>query len=112
MQILKAIEQSSGQNGAKGRIAKEFGIANSTLSDITQGQDPICIFNAFETSTFEPKRKRLRMVKFEEVEDALLLWFKAIRSKNVPVIYFSLSFILLTRNTLNTKFVSIPWISC
>ena len=32
VQILKAINQSSGQHGAKGRIAKEFGIANSTLS--------------------------------------------------------------------------------
>ena len=83
MQILKAIEQSSGQHGTKGRIAKEFGIANSTLSDIIK--DKTHIFNSFETSTLEPKRKRLRMAKFEEVEDALLLWFKAICSKNVPV---------------------------
>ena len=48
------------------------------------------------------------MAKFEEVEDALVLWFKAIRDKNVPVIYFSLSIILLQRNTINTKFVSSP----
>ena len=31
IKILKVVEESAGQHGSKGRIAKEFGIANSTL---------------------------------------------------------------------------------
>ena len=31
VRILKSVEASAGQHGSKGRIAREFGIANSTL---------------------------------------------------------------------------------
>ena len=32
MDILKVVDGSAGQHGSKSQIAKEFGIANSTLS--------------------------------------------------------------------------------
>ena len=81
--ILKAVEKSSGEHGAKGRIAKEFGIANSTLSNIIKDKQKI--FDTFERSEFELDRKRLRTAAFKDVEDALLLWFKGVHGKNVPV---------------------------
>ena len=83
MKILKAVEEKSGQHGAKGRLAKEFGIANSTLSMIIKDKEKIIA--SFNQGTFEPGRKRLRTSAHEDVEEALLIWFKDIRGRNVPV---------------------------
>ena len=83
VQILKAVDSRSGQRGSKGQIAKEFGIANSTLSTIIKDKEKI--LNAFDEAAFEPQRKRLRTVVYDDVEEALLVWFKSVRGKNVPV---------------------------
>ena len=50
--ILKAVEKSSGEHGAKGRIAKDLEIANSTLSTIIKNKQKI--LDLFEHSEFEP----------------------------------------------------------
>ena len=83
VRILKSVEASAGQHGSKGRIAREFGIANSTLSTIIKDKQKILA--AFDQATFEPERKRMRTATYEDVEDAVLLWFKNIRGRNVPV---------------------------
>ena len=83
VEILKSLEKRASEYGAKGKIAKEFGIASSTLS--TMIKDKERIFAAFEQSAFEPNRKRLRTAAFEDVEEALVLWFKGIRSQNIPI---------------------------
>lgn len=82
--ILKSIEKVAGEHGAKGRIAKDFGIANSTLSTIIKDKQKI--LSTFEQSDFEPDQKRLWVAAYKDLEDALLLWFKGVRGKNVPVL--------------------------
>ncbi|GFV18231.1 tigger transposable element-derived protein 4 [Trichonephila clavipes] len=39
----------------------------------------------FECSKFEPKRKRIKTAKHEDLEMALLAWFKQARSQNVSI---------------------------
>ena len=45
VQILKAVNSSVGQHGLKGRIAKEFGIVNSTFSSIIKGKKITATFD-------------------------------------------------------------------
>ena len=70
-------------HGSKSRIAKEFGIPNSTLSTIIKERKRIEA--AFEESKFQPQRKRIRSAKYEDIKSGLLLWFKGIREKNLPI---------------------------
>lgn len=83
MDILTAIDKSSGKHGSKTEIAKQFGIVSSTLSTILK--DRKRIESAFQQSQFQPQRKRIRAAKYEDIESGLLLWFKGVREKNVPV---------------------------
>ena len=83
VRILKSVEATAGQHGLKGKIAKEFGIVNSTLPMTIKDNQKI--LTAFDQATFEPERKRMRTATYEDVEDAMLLWFKNIRGRNVPV---------------------------
>ena len=69
VEILKAVDKRASEYGAKGKIAKEFGIASSTLSTIIK--DKKKILDAFEQSVFKPDRKRLRTAAYEDVEEAL-----------------------------------------
>ena len=41
--------------------------------------------DAFEQSAFKPDRKRLRTAAYEDVEEALVIWFKSRRDQNVPI---------------------------
>ena len=83
VKILKVVDKRSSEYGAKGKIAKEFGIASSTLSTIIK--DKKKILDAFKQSAFKPGRKRLRTAAHEDVEEALVIWFKGIRDQSVPV---------------------------
>ena len=79
MEIIKAVE--SGRK--KGDIAREFGIAPSTLSTILKNKSDIK--TKFELAKFEPTRQRFRNATYEDVEEALLRWFNANRAKNLPI---------------------------
>ena len=81
--IIKEVDKRSGRHGAKTEVAKQFGIANSTLSTILKDRQKI--ISAFEESSFQPERKRMRLALYDEVEEGLLIWFKSVREKNVPV---------------------------
>ena len=70
------MDKCSGEYGAKVKIAKKFGIASSMLSTIIK--DKKKILDAFEQSAFKPGRKRLRTATQEDVEEALVIWFKSI----------------------------------
>ena len=61
---------------AKGKIAQEFGIANSTLTTIINNQKRILA--AFNQDSFEPGRKHMRIAAYDDLEKALLIWFKSI----------------------------------
>ncbi|XP_038077397.1 tigger transposable element-derived protein 4-like [Patiria miniata] len=79
MEIIKATEAGR----KKGDIAREFGIVPSTLSTVLKNKQDIKA--KFELSKFEPSRQRFRNATFEDVEEALLRWFKGNRSKNLPI---------------------------
>ena len=71
-------------------IANDFGIKQNSLSGIMKKRDSIIA--AYETSSFSPKRKRMRLATHNHVEEALYEWFKATRSHPLyiaPIAYFS-----------------------
>uniref|UniRef100_A0A8C4SC05 HTH CENPB-type domain-containing protein n=1 Tax=Erpetoichthys calabaricus TaxID=27687 RepID=A0A8C4SC05_ERPCA len=80
MELLKAVDQ---KQKTKTEICKDFDIANSILSTIIKKREQIT--EMFERSKFEPERKRMRTAKHEDLETALLLWFKQARSQNAPI---------------------------
>lgn len=80
MELLKAVDE---KRRTKTEICKEYGIANSTLSTIIKNRDQITLM--FERSMFEPERKRMRTAKHEDLETALLIWFKQARSQDAPI---------------------------
>ena len=79
VEIIKTVEGKK----SKTAIGQEFEIAKSTVSSILKNKRKI--FEAFESSTFGPDRKRLRTAAHTDIEDAFLLWFKQARSLGVPI---------------------------
>lgn len=80
IELLNAVDE---KRRTKTEICKEFGIANSTLSTIIKNR--VNITSMFERSVFEPERKRMRTAKHEDLEKAVLIWFKQARSQNAPI---------------------------
>jgi hypothetical protein len=65
------------------KFVKKFSILNSTLSMIIKNGDKIV--KICKTIKFEPDRKCLRIADYENLEAALLVWFKKVRLQNVSV---------------------------
>lgn len=62
-------------------LAKEFGVSHSTISTIKKSKDKIePLFNANVL-----KCKRVRTSTYEQVDKALLQWFKLQRDRGIPV---------------------------
>ncbi|GFT01749.1 tigger transposable element-derived protein 4 [Trichonephila clavipes] len=80
MEILMVVDKKL---KSKTEICKHFGIANSTLSTIIKKREKIT--EMFKQSKFEPERKRMRTAKHEDLEAALLAWFKQARSQNALI---------------------------
>lgn len=64
-------------------IANEMGVAPSTVATILKDRQKI--LELHRGSQLAPSRKRLRLGNFEDVDAAVLIWFKDARSQNVPV---------------------------
>ena len=64
-------------------IAKEYGIAASTLSTILKEKDKILKLS--EQSVLCPDRKGLRLGNHQNIDEAVYTWFTDVRSKNIPV---------------------------
>ena len=82
---MKVLNEIDKKNKTKGEIAKEFGVAASTLSTFIK--DRTKIESAVEESTFQPARKRMRMCidSHQQIEAALVKWFSQARATNLPV---------------------------
>lgn len=65
----------------KSDVCKEYGIASSTLSTILKNQDKILHTGGVDPS----KRKRLKTTDMEDLDVALLQWFRYHRAANVPI---------------------------
>ena len=79
MEIIRAVD--SGRK--KADVGRQYGIVSSTLSTILKNKTDIV--SKFELSKFQPTRKRFRTATCEDVEEALLRWFRGARDKNLPV---------------------------
>lgn len=62
---------------SKTELAALFGIAKSTLSTILKNRQNVEA--AYSMNQFEPKRKRMRTAKNEDVEVALMRWITEAR---------------------------------
>ena len=74
---------SVGDGRKKSEIAKELGIPANTLSTWLKNKEKI--IDCYENSQFAPAAKKMRKANFSEVEEALDLWFREARAKNIPV---------------------------
>lgn len=63
------------------KLAQEFSVSHSTISTIFKGKEKTQ--KSFEESKL--KRKKNRNSQHEDIESALLSWFKTQRSVNVPI---------------------------
>lgn len=80
LNILQCL-QSPGSTQAS--VAKEFRIARSTVSKLKKNENEIKKEASEGTVNFERKRKR--QGKEEDVEDALLLWFKQVNAQGARI---------------------------
>lgn len=62
-------------------LAKEFGVGHSTISMIFKNKNRIK--ESFNSNVLKPKR--LRKSRQENVDQALIQWFKITRNKGIPV---------------------------
>ena len=75
------LEVESGKK--KAQIARDFSIPANTLSTWIKSKEKIK--EAFENSSFGPKTKRMRTAKYQQLEEALDLWFKESRAQLVNI---------------------------
>ena len=79
----KAIIEVEAGLKKKAQIAREFNVPSNTLSTWLKSKDKIK--EAFENSSFGPKTKRMRTALYQELEQALDIWFKEIRLKDANI---------------------------
>ena len=80
IEIIRAVE---GGLHTRAYLAKEYGVAKSTVSDIIKKKEKI--MEAFELSSFRPERKRLRTSSYADVEESLLCWLEQAKSMAIPI---------------------------
>lgn len=64
-------------------LCRERGIAPSTVATIWKDREKI--LKLHRESQLAPTRKRLRLENFQDVDQAVLTWFKDARLQNIPV---------------------------
>lgn len=82
LEVKKKIIEASAKK-TRDELSKEFGYPVATIKCIL-GRDRKAILEAIDEGT-EAKRACLKPVKHEDLEEAVLRWFKAVRSENVEV---------------------------
>ncbi|XP_045461753.1 tigger transposable element-derived protein 4-like [Harmonia axyridis] len=70
------------ENGeSNSALAKEFGVGHSTISMILKNKDRIK--ESFNSNVLKPKK--LRKSQHDNIDQALLQWFKITRNKGIPI---------------------------
>lgn len=81
IELINAVE--TGQH-SRSFIAREFGVAKSTVSDVIKKKDRIV--EAYEVSSYAgQERKRLRTSSYADVEESLLRWLRQARTIGLPI---------------------------
>lgn len=78
LKLISAVE-----SGEKRKlVAEKFNIAQSTLSGIIKDKGKIL---AAAESTGDRDVRRIRPLKYEAIDSAMIKWFHAMRAKNLPI---------------------------
>ena len=82
LETIKAVK-----NGKKSKsaIAKEFSVAESTVSSVVKNKQRI--INASDTASLKPDQKRLRLAAHSDIEETLMMWFTQAQALNEEVAY-------------------------
>ncbi|KAH6938452.1 hypothetical protein HPB50_009386 [Hyalomma asiaticum] len=80
VEILREVENSV---LSKMEIAMKYDITKSTLSTYIKKKESIIA--GYEKQQMKPSRKRLRTSAHLQLEDALVMWIKQVRSQNLPL---------------------------
>ena len=78
----KKIIDRAAENVSRVELAKRFGVPRTTIIGILNARDSI--EKAIECGD-STKRSRIKPTRHDELEKAILTWFKQVRSQNVPV---------------------------
>lgn len=71
-------------NGHKlSAVAREFGISSSTASTIVKERHKIKMLS--NHYNIDPDRKRMRLGIYRDVDEAVHVWFRQMRMKNIPI---------------------------
>lgn len=64
-------------------VAREFGISSSTASTIVKERHKIKMLA--DHYNIDPERKRMRLGIYRDVDEAVHMWFRQMRMKNIPI---------------------------
>ena len=62
------------------KIAKDLNILKNSISTWAKKENREKIVKEYESGNFGSTRKRLRENKYDDIEEALIKWFKEVRS--------------------------------
>ena len=82
LSVKKTIIEAAAKNNNKTVLAKQFNIPRTTVNEILKNKETILEAIKHGGSA---KRARLKMGKHAEMEEALVLWIKQVRSQNLPI---------------------------
>ena len=80
-EVLQLLDK--GQKASQ--IARDLGIPKNNISTWSKPETKQKILMEYESGITDSKRKRFRQGKYADIEDALLQWFKDVRSRPDPV---------------------------
>ncbi|KAH7987778.1 hypothetical protein HPB51_026542 [Rhipicephalus microplus] len=80
---LDIIEQVEKGKKSKVDVAVAYGLLKQTVSTIINAKEAVLAKKV--SGDLQPKRFRLRKASYPDVEEALLMWLRDARSRNIPV---------------------------
>uniref|UniRef100_A0A915EBM8 HTH CENPB-type domain-containing protein n=1 Tax=Ditylenchus dipsaci TaxID=166011 RepID=A0A915EBM8_9BILA len=82
LEVKMAVVKAAAKNNNKSDLAKQFNITRTSIRDILSSKE--AIMQEILDGGGE-KRSRLTAGKHSEMEEALMVWIKQVRSENIPV---------------------------
>ncbi|KAH8038456.1 hypothetical protein HPB51_001571 [Rhipicephalus microplus] len=79
LDIIEQVEKGKKQVD----VAVAYGLSKQTVSTIINAKEAVLAKKV--SGDMQPKRFRLREASYPDVEEALLMWLRDARSRNIPV---------------------------
>ena len=64
-------------------VAVKYGVPKNTVS--TWKKNATKVIAAYSSTSTAPKRRRIHVGQYEDLDAALLKWFQHVRDRNVPI---------------------------